>query len=107
MNAEIYDALIAAGAPVEKAQTAAVALAREIQDNKSETIRVEKQLTANLQNTKSDLKNEIQRVEKELKAEIQDVKAEVHSLDKSMAVIKWMLGVVIAATVIPLVHTYL
>ena len=63
MNAEIYDALIAAGAP---------------EDN---------------------LRGDIKKIELEIKR----VEAQVHNLDKNMAVMKWMLGIVMIATVFPLI----
>ena len=96
MNAEIYDALIAAGAPEEKARSASVALVKEIQDNKGKT--------------EDSLRGDIKKIELEIKnieLDIKNIEARIHSLDKDTTVIKWMLGVVIAATVIPLVHTYL
>ena len=96
MNAEIYDALIAAGAPEEKARSASVALVKEIQDNKGKT--------------EDSLRGDIKKIELEIKnieLDIKNIEGRIHSLDKDTTVIKWMLGVVIAATVIPLVHTYL
>ena len=62
MNAEMYDALIAAGAPEDKARSAAVAISEESLATKADITRLEWELT----------------------------------------VIKWMLALVIVATVIPL-----
>ena len=64
MNAEMYDALIAAGAPEEKARAAAIAMSEE-----------------NLA-----------------------TKADIHRIEKDLTLIKWMLALVIAATVIPLIR---
>ena len=64
MNTEMYDALIAAGAPEDKARAAAVAMAEESLATKGDIYRIEKEL----------------------------------------AVIKWMLGLVVVATVFPLLR---
>ena len=73
MNAEMYDALIAAGAPEDKARAAAVSMSEDSLATKGDIHRVEKELV---------------RIEKEL------------------TVIKWMLALVIAATVLPLVRQF-
>ena len=62
MNAEMYDALIAAGAPDDKARAAAIAISEDSLATKSDINRLEREFT----------------------------------------VIKWMLALVIVATVIPL-----
>ncbi len=67
MNAEMYDALIAAGAPDDKARAAAASLSEE-----------------NLA-----------------------TKGDIHRLEKELIVIKWMLALVIAATVVPLARDLL
>ena len=41
------------------------------------------------------------------KGDIALIQKDIHRLEKEMAVIKWMLGVVIAATVIPLIKDFL
>ena len=64
MNVEIYDALISAGAPDDKARAAAIALSEESLPTKSDIARIEKEFS----------------------------------------VVKWMLALVIAATVIPLIR---
>ena len=110
MNAEIYDALIAAGAPEEKARSASIALDQEIQSSKSHVRRIEKDFNTRAQKTEDNLRGDIKKIELEIKnieLDIKNIEARIHSLDKDTTVIKWMLGVVIAATVIPLVHTYL
>lgn len=45
MNAEMYDALIAAGAPEEKARAAAISMAEESLATKADIHRIEKELT--------------------------------------------------------------
>ena len=67
MNAEMYDALIAAGAPEDKAKAAATAMSEDTLATKADIARLERDLT----------------------------------------VIKWMLALVIAATVLPLIKDLL
>jgi len=64
MNAEMYDALIAAGAPEDKARAAAIAVAEESLATKGD----------------------------------------IHRLERDLLIIKWMLALVIGATVIPLIR---
>ncbi len=71
MNSEMYDALIAAGAPEDKARNASIAMVQESLATKGD---------------------------------IDAVKADIHRIEKELAVIKWMLVLVIAATVIPLIR---
>ena len=70
----MYDALVDAGVSTEKARAAAVSISEESVATKGDIDRVEKKLT-------SDIKR----------------------LEKEMAVMKWMLGVVMVATVFPLI----
>ena len=67
MNAEMYDALIAAGAPEDKARAAAVAISEESLATKGDIAR----------------------------------------LERDLSIVKWMLALVIAATVIPLIRDLL
>ena len=140
MNAEMYDVLIAVGAPEEKARAASIAMVYEMHASKNDVHRVEKELKADIKRTETELKANIQRVETELKADIQRVEKEfkvdiqraekelkadiqrvevelradikrvetqVHGLNANMAVVKWMLALVIVATVIPLIKDFL
>ncbi len=74
MNAEMYDALIAAGAPEDKARDAAKAITEESLATKKDISRIDMRLTA---------------------------------IQGELTLIKWMLALVIAATVIPLVRQFL
>jgi len=74
MNAEMYDALIAAGAPEDKARAAAVAMSEESLATKGDIARVENRLTA---------------------------------IEGKITLLQWMLALVIAATVIPLIRDLL
>ena len=67
MNAEMYDALVAAGAPEDKARAAATAMS---QDSLA-------------------------------------TKADIARLERDLMILKWMLALVIAATVIPLIRDLL
>ena len=80
MNAEMYDALIAAGAPEAKARSAAIAISEESLATKSDVGRVE-----------GLLKTEIARVENRMTA-----------IEGKLTLLQWMLALVVAATVIPL-----
>ncbi len=119
MNLEIYDALIQSKFPEKPARTIAVVLeketkkeAREVNINLSKEIReAKKELKAEIQEVKAELRGEIQGVKTELKAEIQEVKVEIQGvrgdiikLQKEMLLVKWMLGLIIIAVVIPLVE---
>ena len=73
MLTEVYDAFIAAGAPEDKARSAAQALSAESFATKGDIVRLEKEITA--------------------------VQADIR-------LVKWMLGVVIAAVVLPLVRDF-
>ena len=71
MNSEMYDALVAAGAPEDKARDASIAMVQESLATKGD---------------------------------IEWVKADIHRIEKELVVIKWMLVLVVATTVIPLVR---
>ena len=75
MISEVYEALIDAGADKSKAKAAAEALSAEQLATKKDILELEKVT-----------KSEVARIEKEL------------------AVIKWMLGLVIVAVIIPIVR---
>ncbi len=90
MNLEIYDALIQSKFPEKPARTIAVVL--------------EKETKKEAQEVKINLSKEIREAKKELKAEIQEVRGDTIKLQKEMLLVKWMLGLIIIAVVIPLVE---
>ena len=96
MNVEIYDALLQAKFPEKPARTIATVLDRE---TKKEAIEVKTDLKENVQGVKTDLKEDI----KEVKADIKTLDR-FQNLEKQIVLIKWMLGVVIVAVVIPILQ---
>ena len=74
MNAEMYDALISAGAPEDKARNAAKAISEESLATKKDISRIDVRLT---------------------------------SIEGELKLVKWMLALVIVATVIPLIRDFL
>ena len=97
MNVEIYDALLQAKFPEKPARTIATVLDRE---TKKEAIEVKTDLKENVQGVKTDLKEDI----KEVKADIKTLDKRFQNLEKQIVLIKWMLGVVIVAVVIPILQ---
>lgn len=78
MISEVYTAFRAAGVDEEHARKAAEALSAESIATKGDLLRVEKTL-----------------------------RADIEHVERELLVIKWMLGVVVAATVIPLLKPLL
>lgn len=78
MNRELYDALLEAGASEDKAGDAAVSMTEADQATKGDVIRAETNL-----------------------------KASITKLEKEMMVMKWMIGLVLATTTIPLIKQFL
>ncbi len=101
MNLEIYDALIQSKFPEKPARTIAVVLEKE---TKKEAQEVNINLSKEIREAKKELKAEIQGVKTELKAEIQEGRGDTIKLQKEMLLVKWMLGLIIIAVVIPLVE---
>ena len=95
MNVEIYDALLQAKFPEKPARTIATVLDRE-----TNSIEVKTDLKENVQGVKTDLKEDI----KEVKADIKTLDKRFQNLEKQIVLIKWMLGVVIVAVVIPILQ---
>jgi len=95
MISEVYDALRSACVPDDKARAAAEALSADQLATKSDIARLE-QVT----------KAEIARLEQTTTAEITKFErattGQIAKLEKEIVVIKWMLGLVIVAVVIPL-----
>ena len=84
MISEVYSAFRTAGVPEQEARKAAEALSAENLATKNDVAEV-----------KQALSSDIAEVRQELTNEISEVKHEV-------AVVKWMLGIVIIAVVLPL-----
>jgi hypothetical protein len=83
MIAEVYDALIAAGSPEDKARKAAEAIAG-FDTYEPRFVRVEANIA------------ELQRDVAELKRDVIDMKGDVAELKRDNLLMKWMLGFVLA-----------
>ena len=96
---EVYDALIEAGATVEKAKAAAAAIPvadrlvtrEEFKDEKGmlkeDLTQVKSELKQDISGVRTELKQDINDVRTELKQDIGDVKQDVARLDKRIAVL--------------------
>jgi hypothetical protein len=88
MISEVYDAFRSVGVPEDKARAAAEALSEDQIATKSDITRLERVTTG-----------EIAKIR-------QETAADIAKLEKEIVVIKWMLGLVIVAVVIPLVKPF-
>ena len=94
MISEVYSAFRTAGVPEQDARKAAEALSSEnlatkndITEVKQEITEVDQRLTGNITEVRND---------------IAQLRNDIAQLQREMAVVKWMLGIVIAAQVLPL-----
>ena len=87
MISEVYSAFRTAGVPEQDARKAAEALS-------SENLATKNDIT--------EIKQEITEVDQRLTGNIAEVRNDIAQLQREMAVVKWMLGIVIAAQVLPL-----
>jgi hypothetical protein len=94
MVAELYDALLAAGAPDDKARKAAEAMAA-FDAYEQRFVRVE----ANI--------GELQRDVAELKRDTTQVKGDIAELKRDVFVLKWMMGFVLAFQVAIFIKLFL
>ncbi|MBV8888936.1 MAG: hypothetical protein JO305_04640 [Alphaproteobacteria bacterium] len=83
MIAELYDALLAAGSPEDKARKAAEAMAG-YEAYEGRFVRLEAAL------------GEVQRDVAELKRDVGELKQRVSRVERDLFVVKWMLGFVLA-----------
>jgi predicted RNase H-like nuclease (RuvC/YqgF family) len=90
MIAELYDALIAAGSPEDKARKAAEAMAG-YEAYEGRFIRIE----ADIGELKRDV-GELKRDVAELKRDVAELKRDVAELKRDNLLMKWMLGFVLA-----------
>jgi septal ring factor EnvC (AmiA/AmiB activator) len=94
MIAELYDALIAAGSPEDKARRAAEVLAGyEAQEGR--LVRIEANIA------------ELQRDVAELKRDVAEMKQRLAALERDNLLIKWMLGFVLAFQVAIFIKLFL
>lgn len=87
MISEVYSAFRTAGVPEQDARKAAEALS-------SENLATKNDIT--------EVKQEITEVDQRLTGSITEVRNDIAQLQRETAVVKWMLGIVIAAQVLPL-----
>jgi len=121
MISEVYDAFRSAGVAEEKARAAAEALSAEQLATKADIARLEQVTRGDIAKlegvTKADIarlegvtKADIARLEGVTKADIARLErvtmAEIAKLEKEALVVKWMLGLVIVAVVIPLIRPF-
>ena len=87
MISEVYSAFRTAGVPEQDARKAAEALSSENLATKNDITEVKQEITA---------------VDQRLTGNITEVRNDIAQLQREMAVVKWMVGIVIAAQVLPL-----
>ena len=87
MISEVYSAFRTAGVPEQDARKAAEALSSENLATKNDITGVKQEITA---------------VDRRLTGNITEVRNDIAQLQREMAVVKWMVGIVIAAQVLPL-----
>lgn len=101
MISEVYSAFRTAGVPEQDARKAAEALSSENLATKNDIIEVKQEITEVKQNI-TEVKQDITKVDQRLTDNITEVRNDIAQLQREMAVVKWMLGIVIAAQVLPL-----
>ena len=94
MISEVYSAFRTAGVPEQDARKAAEALSSGNLATKSDITEVKQDII--------EVRQEITEVDQRLTGNITEVRNDIATLQREMAVIKWMVGIVIAAQVLPL-----
>ena len=118
MISEVYDAFRAGGTPEAQAREAAEALSAESLSTKGDIDAakgelnlkidaVKEELNLKIDAVKEELNRKIDAVEEKLSREIAGVEGEVARLARDMAVMKWMMALVLAVQVIPLLKSLL
>ena len=108
MISEVYSAFRTAGVPEQDARKAAEALSSENLATKNDITGVKQEITEvkqEITEVKQDItevKQKITEVDQRLTGNITEVRNDIVQLQREMAVVKWMLGIVIAAQVLPL-----
>jgi hypothetical protein len=121
MISEVYDAFRSAGVPEDKARAAAEALSEDQLATKADIVRLERVTTGEIARLEQATTGEIARLERVTTGEIarlervatgeiaklrQETTGDIAKLEKEIVVMKWMLGLVIVAVVIPLVKPF-
>jgi len=101
MQSEVYEALRAIDIPEEKAVKAAAALSHRDEDVASlraDTSLIQanvRELQTDVRELKTDVR-ELQTDVRELKASVREIRSDVDTLKRDNAVMKWMMGFVLA-----------
>ena len=106
MISEVYSAFRTAGVPEQEARKAAEALSAENLATKNDVAEVKQALSSDIAEVRQELANSIAEVRQELASSIakvrQELTSEISEVKREVAVVKWMLGIVIIAVVLPL-----
>ena len=128
MISEVYSAFRTAGVPEQEARKAAEALSAENLATKNDVAEVKQALSSDIAEVRQELANSIAEVRQELASSIAEVRqelassiaevrqelassiakirqeltSEISEVKREVAVVKWMLGIVIIAVVLPL-----
>jgi predicted RNase H-like nuclease (RuvC/YqgF family) len=97
MIAELYDALIAAGSPQDKARAAAAAMV-EYDPYQQRFVKVEADISS-IRTEITEMKGDIVTLKADvamLKADVSELKRDVAALKADNLLMKWMLGLVLA-----------
>lgn len=117
MVVELYDALVSAGAPEEKARGAAQAMSEESlatkadiahlqadiarleQVTKAEIAKLERATSGDIARLEQATKAEIVKLERATKADIAKLERHIAKVERELSVVKWMTGAIVAGVV--------
>ena len=99
MISEVYDAFRSAGVPEDKARAAAEALSADQLATKADIAKLERVTTSEIAKLERITTGELAKLELATTGQIAKV-------EKEIVVIKWMLGLVIVAVVVPLIRPF-
>ena len=100
---EIYDALRSIDVPEEKAQSVARAFDQQHLLTKGDINNVERALKSNINGVEKELKGDIAGLDQK----IIGLDKKVTGMEKEMSMIKWIVSIIAAAVLLPLVKTML
>lgn len=117
MVVELYDALVSAGAPEEKARVAAQAMSEESLATKADIARLQADIARLEQVTKADIAKleratsgdiarleqatkaetvKLEKLEGSIRADITKLERNIAKVERELSVVKWMTGAIIA-----------
>jgi hypothetical protein len=110
MISEVYDAFRSAGVPEDKARAAAEALSADQLATKADIARLERVTTSEIAKLERVTMSEITKLERITTGELAKLElattGQIAKVEKEIVVIKWMLGLVIVAVVVPLIRPF-